>query len=161
MKQVAAGFRWLVGVLSLAPALSLAVCLNGHPSITEEMTASRSVIIAKVTAARDTMADPADPNGITSTIYSVKVLEVLAGRSPSHIRLVSENTSGRFPMEIGRSYIVFVQSSGHELYVDNCGNSGTLPEADGVTSEVRKAHRALGLTSHSRGTGYASPSIQR
>jgi hypothetical protein len=146
MKRLGTMFFCLACVLVLVPMQSGAVCLRGHPTVTAEIATSRSVVIGTVMTARDVTGDPGDPGGITSTVYTLKVTEVLSGRSSSQIRLVSDNTSSRFPMDVGESYIVFVQSNGSELYTDSCGNSGALPNASSVVKKVREANSRPGLT---------------
>ena len=54
-------------------------------------------------------------------------------------------------MDVGESYIVFVQSNGSELYTDSCGNSGALPNASSVVKKVREANSRQGLTVPSSG----------
>jgi hypothetical protein len=151
MKRLRTLFLSLVCVLALVPMRSGALCLTGHPSVTAEIATSRSVVIGIVMTAKDITGDPGDPGGITSTIYTLKVTQVLSGRSRSQIRLVSDNTSSRFPMDVGKSYILFVQSKGSELFVDSCGNSGALPEASSVVEKVRDAKSRQGLTAPSSG----------
>jgi hypothetical protein len=104
------------------------------------------VFIGRATASRD-VPDPDDPEFYNWTIYDVQVVKVFKGKPPHHIRLLSENTTARFPMDHGKEYLVFVSHSptaemaGKEKlpgdYVDNCGNSGSVEEA-GATIRVVK-----------------------
>ena len=93
------------------------------------------------------ISTPDDPEGYEWTIYTIKVLETFKGKPQETIRLSSENTSARFPMETGKSYLLFVSQSGMvemagqerlpEDYVDNCGNSAPVQDARRAIKVVR------------------------
>ncbi|MET0330192.1 MAG: hypothetical protein ABW154_02065, partial [Dyella sp.] len=80
-------------------------------------------------------------------IYDVEVVETFKGKPPHRIKLLSENTSARFPMDKGKAYLLFVsQSSTVEMagkeklpqnYVDNCGNSGAVKDIEKTVRMVR------------------------
>jgi len=53
-------------------------------------------------------------------------LRILKGRPRKTFIVFSENTSGRFPMNAKKSYLVFVYREHGRLRIDNCGNSGLL-----------------------------------
>jgi hypothetical protein len=52
------------------------------------------------------------------------------------LEIFSENTSGRFPMQLRRRYVLFVYREAGRLMVDNCGNSGFI-EDKAVVAFVR------------------------
>lgn len=66
--------------------------------------------------------------------YDVQVLRVFKGMPEGRLRLFSDNSSGRFPMDIGADYLLFIGNDtfdviGQQLDVDNCGNSAPTKEA--------------------------------
>jgi hypothetical protein len=140
--------------ISLASPGVRAVCvdLSGpdivprHPSIAQEFASAPWVFIGRATASRD-VPSPDDPGFYDWTIYEVEVLKVFKGKPPHRIRLQSENTSGRFPMDRGKEYLLFVSHSpvvemaGKEKlpgdYVDNCGHSGSIEEAGAAIRAVQ------------------------
>lgn len=148
--------RWALSVCLLlsVPVAAHCACLDfsgpvdvpRHPSIAQEYASTPWVFIGRATASRD-VPDPDDPEFYNWTIYDVQVVKVFKGKPPHHIRLLSENTTARFPMDHGKEYLVFVSHSptaemaGKEKlpgdYVDNCGNSGSVEEA-GATIRVVK-----------------------
>jgi hypothetical protein len=109
-----------------------------NPSVPAEFKSAAFVITGRVTSARN-ISEPDDPEGYAWTIYTVQVLETFKGGPQRTIRLLSENSSGRFSMDTGESYLLFVSHSqtaemaGQERlpldYVDNCGNSAPIKEA--------------------------------
>lgn len=118
-----------------------------HPSVSEEYVTAPWVVIGRVIASRD-VASPDDPGFYDWTIYDVEVSEALKGKPPERFKLESENTSARFPMDNGKTYLLFVshsknaEMSGSETlpqdYIDNCGNSGAIEDAGTTIKKVRR-----------------------
>lgn len=117
-----------------------------NPSVAAEFKEAPTVITGRVLDER-TISTPDDPEGYEWTIYTVKVLETFKGKRQATIRLSSENTSARFPMDTGKSYLLFVSQSGMvemagqeripEAFVDNCGNSALVHDAKHAIKVVR------------------------
>jgi hypothetical protein len=117
-----------------------------HPTIRAEFNEAVFVITGRVTAERH-ISEPDDPEGYAWTIYTVQVLETFKGASTRTIQLLSENTSARFWMDAGKTYLLFVSRSsvvekaGKERfpadYVDNCGNSAAVQGAERALRTVR------------------------
>jgi hypothetical protein len=125
-----------------------------NPSVATEFNTTPIVITGRVLDERN-ISTPDDPEGYEWTIYTVKVLETLKGKPQGIIRLSSENTSARFSMETGKSYLLFVSQSdmtemaGEERlpddYVDNCGNSALVHDARHALKVVRGLSKVLSL----------------
>ena len=108
-----------------------------HPNVTAEYASSKFVILGRATRARN-VSSPDDPAGYEWTVYEVKVLTAFKGQPPKSVKLVSPNTTARFPMDEGKDYLLFIEHSsepelaGNETlpadFVDNCGNSGLANE---------------------------------
>jgi hypothetical protein len=75
------------------------------------------------------------------TLYFLKVERLIKGTQKLELRLFSENTTARFPMEIGKSYLVFARrdtdlfKNTNTYWVNSCGNSKPAGHA---TKELRK-----------------------
>jgi hypothetical protein len=72
------------------------------------------------------------------TTYAVRVYERLRGQLPGTVQLFSENSSGRFPMEVGTKYLLFVYSDRGRTMVDNCGNSEVYSVSSPKLQDVRR-----------------------
>lgn len=108
-------------------------------------------VTGRVTTERN-ISEPDDPEGYAWTVYTVQVLEIFKGTPPRTLRLLSENTSARFSMDTGKTYLLFVsQAPGVEMagkehlpsdYVDNCGNAAVAKDAEPAIKTVRGLSKA-------------------
>jgi hypothetical protein len=62
----------------------------------------------------------------------------------SQVKLFSANTSARFPMDAGATYLLFIRDGKGEPYVDNCGWSGKVTSRE--TYAILHRVRALAKT---------------
>lgn len=125
---------------------------RAHPNVEQEFKSSDAVIVGMVTNSTNIM----DQDGfISGTFYSIRVSETLRGRSSKAVDLYSENSSGRFPMEVGTLYLVFAYegsfegATGLHLAINNCGNSGTLEQSKNALAMVRKLEASSNTTQKS------------
>jgi hypothetical protein len=130
--------------LSLLPLVfaqtSFAMCLDGrHPSVEQELKSSAIVAVVQVSGGRD-IPDPSDPDGISSTFYDVAIIKTFKGFPGHRIKLTSENTSSRFPMDIGKKYLVFVTKMSELYFVDSCGNSRELSRSGAAMDFLKNAN---------------------
>jgi hypothetical protein len=65
---------------------------------------------------------------IADHVWSIEEIVSLRGKVSCTVELFSENSSGRFPMTVGTTYVVFAYRALGRTMVDSCGNSGPLPE---------------------------------
>ncbi len=114
-----------------------AVCSEGCPSVKKEYGSSQAVIIATVTH-QNPVPETRDGSVYEGTNYRLKVDRVFRGRFLSGPTIFSENSSGRFPMEVNRKYLLFIYQQGGRYSVDNCGNSGLLTSDLAVLQAVKK-----------------------
>jgi len=122
----------------LVSNIANAVCLNGYPSITEEYAKSQSVFIGKVLAET---AVPESGRYYDGDNYTVQVQEVFKGNPTGAVVIFSENSSGRFPMSVGSTYILFVYHELGRYQINNCGNSGLLSGKQDAIQAVRQLER--------------------
>lgn len=108
---------------------------NRHPTVNDEFHATPWVLLGRVVSSR-TVSSADDPGFYEWTVYDIEVTKAFKGHPPQLVKLLSENSSGRFDMDSGKPYLLFVSRSrvpemeGKEKlprnYVDNCGNSGAV-----------------------------------
>ena len=129
----------IIVLVNVPSRAALAVCLNGHPSVEQEYRQSGLVFVGRVTAATAVAETKSFYEG---TRYTIRVDEVFRGRRRRTITVFSENSSGRFPMEIGVAYLVFLSSrTGEPAMVDSCGNSGPVSQSAHAIDTVKQLSR--------------------
>jgi hypothetical protein len=75
--------------------------------------------------------------------YDVRVQRSFKGRAPAHLQLFSENSTARFWLKPGSSYLLFVAYGDfnppmrRQLSIDTCGNSVATAEGLGVLRKVQ------------------------
>lgn len=83
-------------------------------------------MLGKVISARNITSSD-DPGGFSWTIYTINPSLVFKGNPNRIVKVWSENTSSRFPMQVGGNYLLFLSVGfGNKVYVDSCGNSGRV-----------------------------------
>jgi len=121
--------------LLLVSNFAVAVCLKGQPSIREEYANSQSVFIGKV---RLKTSVPESGGYYYGDGYTVEIQEIFKGNPTNPIVIFSENSSGRFPMSVGETYVLFVHYELGRYQIDNCGNSGLLSEKQDSIQVLRQ-----------------------
>ena len=117
------------------------VCLEGRLSVEREYNKSSGVLIGRVIGSR---AVPESRGYLEGTVYSVRVEESLHGELPDTVEVFSENTSGRFPLDLGTRYLLFVYTNLGRTMIDNCGNSGPVSSTTEGLKRVRRLMRESG-----------------
>jgi hypothetical protein len=112
-------------------------CPHDSISLDVEWHSSNLVLVGQVRGATRVAAKGNDMGGIA---YRIHPTEILRGHPKTDLRIYSEDDSGRFPMDIGRSYLLFLRRVGSTWRVDNCGHSAPV---DSVPSEWLQRLRAL------------------
>ena len=131
--KILAGF--VIGLLSVSDAVG--ACLQGHPTVRYEYSHSNAVFLGTVLSAK--LAPAEDSAGfLDGSVYKVRTDKILRGKLPDTVDIFSENSSGRFPMEVGQQYLLFVYSDLGRIMVDNCGNSGPVAETSSVLKQIRQ-----------------------
>jgi len=120
------------------------------PTVTQEFAASKFVFVGRVLSTKEIAVKSESITG--GTFYTLEVSDVLKGKLPHRVRLYSENSSGRFPMVVGKRYLIFTDYSifegirGWQLAVNSCGNSGPFPKANDTLTIVRKLSKTPSLS---------------
>lgn len=135
-KMMRRSFRLILGAVLVAwTSSAFAFCLNRSPSLQQEYQSSKTVLVGRVVSEKFT---PETKNHLDGTTYSVHIEEVLRGSPIKTIKLFSENSSGRFPLQVGAAYLLFIHKEFDWLQVDNCGNSGELSKKAEALAALRK-----------------------
>lgn len=116
-------------------SLAYAICLNGHLSVKLEYDGSRYIVIG-TTVSEKLAAESSDGYFLDGTEYLVRVSKSLKGAAPHVLSVFSENSTGRFPLAIGQSYLLFLRLVNGRMVVDNCGNSGLLEKSGSTMSAM-------------------------
>lgn len=130
-----------LGIVAVSLGTTALAYCPSSPSAKQEFKSSTVVFVGEVIREKEILETG---NFIAGTYYTINVKEVLKGQPAQPTHLYSENTSGRFPMEIGLSYLVFASPELFEglktpqLAISNCGNSGALQEAAKALAAARK-----------------------
>ena len=114
--------------------------LDRNPTVRREFGNSDAVVLGRVATADTTL----DETGfLAAEVVHIAVAEVFKGRSRSRLDVFNENSSGRFPMRAGITYLLFAHWQGHGQYlINNCGNSAPADSIPAALAEVRRlSHR--------------------
>jgi len=104
----------------------------------------------------DEHATPASKNFYEGVTYRVKTEETLRGQAPATVQLFSENSSGRFPMNTGEKYVLFVYRESGRYAIDACGSSGLVTEKRDMLRTVRQLAKMRGGSKKSSRTPASS-----
>jgi hypothetical protein len=107
------------------------------PLKTEVLNAD-AIVIGRVLSEHRLREDAGDPDGVTASEVTIKVLKSLKGSLPGVIVVRNENTSSRYPMSVGETHILFVSRNNNDTWIDSCGNSEAMPRGERVAKEVRR-----------------------
>ena len=145
MASISSFFRVVLAIVLAVPCTALALCTDGRtPTLEQEVSEAEVVVVANVIRETVLTEDPSDPIGVTATEYRIKVSNFLRGMAQREMTVRSENTSARFPLTIGVSYLLILNRDVNgRLFVDNCGNSGTLSERKAERKALETMQRKL------------------
>ena len=111
-----------------------AVCLYEHPRTAEdEFATSQRIFVGKVLSETPV---PESGKYYDGQDYLLEVQEIFKGDPSKTVTVFCENSSGRFPMVVGKTYLVFLYYDGRNQ-IDNCGNSGLVSEKQAVIKTMR------------------------
>jgi len=106
----------------------------GDYSVRAEYDRSAAVVTGQVIAERPVAESGRHSDGV---VYTVKVETVYRGDRRGVVDVFSENSTGRFPMQLQERYLLFIYPETGRLVVDNCGNSGPVSEKTAVLRAVK------------------------
>jgi hypothetical protein len=126
-------------VLSSAVLLAListafSVNLNPPKTVQEEFNKSECVIIAEV-ASKTKIID--NEGFVSAYIYQLIRVRCLKGSCPEKLNFKDENDTGRFDMEEGSQYLLFIKDL-KSVDIDNFGFSGLVTEKQDLINQLSK-----------------------
>jgi hypothetical protein len=140
-----------LAIIVVARALSpgaRAVCLDDagmseyHIPLDKEFAESDLVFIGRVLSERQTPNPPRPAHSAAvfdpGHTYTVEVTEVFRGTPRRRTELFAEYNSGQFPMDIGKTYLVFASARGGLLSASPCGSAGEVKDRAREIARVRE-----------------------
>ncbi len=120
--------------LVLSAASAFGQCHANRLTISDELHTSGETIVGTVEGAQNVADSSFHLDGVN---YVVKVDRVLHGKlmGTDTVTIFSENSPEKFPMQVGKQYLLFVHLDYNRYAVDNCGNSGLL------SASIENAHQ--------------------
>jgi len=112
-----------------------AVCLEPHPRVCAEFFKSEAVFVGEVVSQRTVPAKGPDYDG---WLYRLRVHRVFRGKIGETLDIFTENSTGRFPLEVGHEYLLFAGRGNGRLVITNCGNSGLLTDAAAKIRDIER-----------------------
>lgn len=129
----------LILALFLLPASPAGgACPKPAPKVCGEFFKSDAVFVGKVLSQKTA---PPQADSYEGWLYRVRVSRVFRGFVGDTVEVFTENSSGRFPLDVGREYLLFATLAQGRLVIDNCGNSGLLAEATEKIREIKRIRR--------------------
>ncbi|MDR3425721.1 MAG: hypothetical protein P4M13_11740 [Alphaproteobacteria bacterium] len=133
----------LIAACMQFPSAAQAVCINSdgtsgrHPSVEKEYNDS-DYVISGVVESQKVIPDPDDSTGYAGIEYKIRVVRTYKGTGENELKIYSENSSGRFPMNLRTTYLLFIEQHENKLGVDSCGNSGLETDKISVTKKLQE-----------------------
>lgn len=113
-----------VVLLVLAATAAFAQCQGNRLTVKEELHDSAAAIVGTVESAQFV---PESADHVDGVRYVVRIDRLVHGKaSQSAVTIFSENNADKFPMQMGKQYLLFIHDANGAAAVDNCGNSGLL-----------------------------------
>ncbi len=133
MKNLILSFALVLSAATSATAFGQ--CRANHLTVSDELHASGETIVGTVLGAQNAPDSSFHLDGVN---YVVKVDRILHGKmmGTDTVTIFSENSPEKFPMQVGKQYLLFVHLDYNRYTVDNCGNSGLLE-----ASTIENAHQ--------------------
>ena len=128
--------------LVLSAATASAQCRATHITVSDELHTSGETVVATV---QDAQSVPDSSFHMDGVNYVVKIDRVLHGKliHTDTANIFSENSPEKFPMQVGKRYLLFVHLDYNRYEVDNCGNSGLLEASSIENAKQLKAYAKL------------------
>jgi hypothetical protein len=136
-RAMSRGFFGAATVLLALAGGARGFCLQPQPArVCTEFFHSDMVLIGKIVSVRK-IPDTPDPDNVEGWFYKVAIAKSLRGGAPPHDEIYTGNDETKFPMEVGKSYLLFVNKDPQSrLAPDVCGNSSELSKAGAAMAAI-------------------------
>lgn len=124
-------------VVTCEATVAAAFCLKPDPSAYAEYSRSDAVFLGTVLSESTVPGDEEDNPG--GWVYDLRVDRRFRGAHGQRIKVYTENSSARYPLDMGRRYLLFAINHGGQLVIGNCGNSGEMPQVKDRLAQVERA----------------------
>lgn len=114
---------------------ALGACITPIPTVACEFLHSDAVFVGTVISIK---VAPARGDEYEGWFYDLTVQQLFRGPHTKTIQVFTENSSGRFPLNLGKRYLIFAYEYDGRLEIDNCGNSSLLSTAGPALRELGK-----------------------
>lgn len=127
----------IVGAACSASLSAHALCLQPQPvRVCTEYFHTGSIVLARIQSRRQ-IPDTPDPNNVEGWFYKIEVAKSFKGQKPPSDEIYTGNDETKFPMEVGRTYLLFLNKNDQGRWApDTCGNSAELSKANGALAEL-------------------------
>lgn len=124
-------------ITSVYPKNTQAFALQPHPRVcTELFHRSPTVFVGTVTSERKRFTE--DGEYWDAYIYQLSVHEVFVGNLAGEVEILTGNGSGRLPLNVAQTYLLFAHDYEGDFYIGGGGNSSEISEAGGTIKEIRR-----------------------
>ena len=111
-------------------------CFQPVPTLVCEFLNSEAVFVGTVIAVR--AAPPQGAAGVDGWLYNLTVQELFRGPRRKTVEVFTENSSGSFPLDVAKKYLLFAHEENGHLTITNCGNSSLESNAQEVIRDLRR-----------------------
>ena len=130
-----------IGLSITLISTAFSVCVNNYETrpVQEEYQSSQCVLTVKVTS----KTNISDAEGFWShQKYDLMVLKRWKGACPDKLTFLDKNDRGRFYMDVGKEYLVFIQDMKSIDIYSCCGNSGLIAEKKDVLKQLKNLSKS-------------------
>jgi len=129
-----------LGALLLLALPATAACLQPEWKICSEFFKRDAVFIARVLSETTVRSQ----SGLYDDgwVYRLRVTKVFRGSLGAVAEVFTENSSGRFRLEVGKDYLLLATLREGRFEIDNCGESGLFTERSKTIREIEGIAKA-------------------
>lgn len=128
---------FLALVSAFACLHACAFCLEPPLRVSDEFYTSPLVLTGTPISSRH-FSEKTGADAVDGILYTVRVDHDFRGNPGSSVEVFSEDSSGRFPMDLHQRYLLFLSRDDNRWFVDSCGNSGLLSQGAKALNAIRR-----------------------
>jgi hypothetical protein len=131
----------VLGMVFLVSLPAGAICRE-NPHVCAEFFRSDAVFVGTVVSIRD-LPDPEDSDTTGGFFYRLKVATVYRGPSQETIEVYTGNDSGRLPLKLHHTHLLFASTIDGRLAIGCGGNSAELAEAGSALRSIQRLLKTM------------------
>ncbi len=108
--------------------------MQPEPTVSCEFLNSEAVFVGAVIS---TQSEPSQGEYTDGWLYDLTVQELFRGPQTNTIEVFTGNDSARFPLELGKQYLLFASTYEGRLVITCCGNSALASDAQATIERLR------------------------